>query len=81
MNITEDPRFDKPGGEPAEPSAPSASSVFARRRMVHRALTVLGGPVLRLHHYRDVRTKLLHDVLSARDGEGLAPDACEHRSR
>ncbi|MEQ9562372.1 MAG: hypothetical protein RLN69_07625 [Woeseiaceae bacterium] len=28
-----------------------------------KALGVLGGPVLRLHHYRDVRAKVLHDAM------------------
>jgi len=37
------------------------------RQLWHRALSLLGGPALRLHHYRGVRTRLLHDALEVRE--------------
>ena len=36
-----------------------------------RALRGAAAAALRLHHYRFVRTRMLHDALSARDAEGV----------
>ena len=35
-----------------------------------RALSSAAAAALRLHHYRFVRTRMLHDALSARDADG-----------
>ena len=42
-----------------------------------KALGVLGGPVLRLHHYRGVRAKVLHDAMTLSErkrGNDQRPD-------
>lgn len=54
---------------PSSSLARNEGPVEGSIRAWKRAFRVLGGPLLRLHHYRDVRTKVLHDaiILSERD--------------
>jgi hypothetical protein len=52
---------DSPSSSLSRNKGPGEGSIQAWKR----ALGLLGGPLLRLHHYRDVRTKVLHDAMNS----------------
>lgn len=47
-----------------DPAAPSGAAEAGAGRL-KRALRRMAGAALRLHHYRFVRTRMLHDALRA----------------
>lgn len=51
----------------------SAGRGGAGDRMLRRALRVLGGPALRLHHFRIIHSKMLNQALCARDRAACMP--------
>lgn len=51
-------------------TAEVAAPVHGRRAAFRRALRGVAGAALRLHHYRFVRTRMLHDALNTPRDDG-----------
>jgi hypothetical protein len=58
----------------AQTTAAATASTLARPAW-KKALGALSGPALRLHHYRDVRTKILHEAMFRSDRRRCGLDA------
>jgi hypothetical protein len=66
-----------------KPTANSQSAGSRPAQAWRKALGALSGPLLRLHHYREVRAKVLHDAmfLSDRQRRQSNPADCDSARR